>query len=132
MLCQGKLKTLFANIWLKFAYKHARLSEILAQSHIFATWLSRCFTLQYRVGFFTVKGSFTNYVYKRRGVGTLQIFAGIYRDSVGVFCNICRENPVIFTDFPCNPYRLQELQGKPVDITGFSLQILQKNHAESL
>ena len=70
LLCQGKLKTLFANIWLKFAYKHARLSEILAQSHIFATWLSRCFTLQYRVVFFTVKGSFTNYVYKRRGVGS--------------------------------------------------------------
>ena len=32
---------------------------------------------------------------------TLQMFAGIYRDSAGVFCNICRENPVIFTDFPC-------------------------------
>ena len=31
------------------------------------------------------------------------MFTGIYRDSVGVFCNICRENPVIFTDFPCNP-----------------------------
>ena len=28
----------------------------------------------------------------------LQMFTGIYRDSVGVFCNICRENPVIFTD----------------------------------
>ena len=25
---------------------------------------------------------------------TLQMFAGIYRDSAGVFCNICRENPV--------------------------------------
>jgi len=35
------------------------------------------------------------------------MFAGIYRDSAGVFCNICRENPVIFTGFPCNIYRLQ-------------------------
>jgi len=26
------------------------------------------------------------------------MFAGIYRDSAGVFCNICRENPVTFTD----------------------------------
>ena len=34
---------------------------------------------------------------------TLQMFTGIYRDSAGVFCNICREKPVIFTDFPCNP-----------------------------
>ena len=33
---------------------------------------------------------------------TLQMFAGIYRDPAGVFCNICRENPVIFTDFRCN------------------------------
>ena len=32
----------------------------------------------------------------------LQMFAGIYKDSAGVFCNICRENPVIFTGFPCN------------------------------
>ena len=32
----------------------------------------------------------------------LQMFAGIYRDSAGVSCNICRENPAIFTDFPCN------------------------------
>ena len=31
------------------------------------------------------------------------MFTGIYRDSAGVFCNICRENPIIFTDFPCNP-----------------------------
>ena len=53
------------------------------------------------------------------------MFTGIYRDSAGVFCNICRENPVIFTD-------LQNLQGKSVYITGFSLQILQKNPAESL
>ena len=29
----------------------------------------------------------------------LQMFAGIYRDSAGVSCNICRENPVIFTGF---------------------------------
>ena len=36
---------------------------------------------------------------------TLQMFAGTYRDSAGVFCNICRENP----------YRLQELQGKYVN-----------------
>jgi hypothetical protein len=28
------------------------------------------------------------------------MFTGIYRDSAGVFC---RENPVIFIDFPCNP-----------------------------
>ena len=63
---------------------------------------------------------------------TLQMFAGVYRDSTGVFCNICRENPVIFTDFPCNIYRLQKLQGKSVNITGFSLQILQKTPAESL
>ena len=63
---------------------------------------------------------------------TLQMFAGIYRDSAGVFCNIYRENPVIFTGFPCNIYRLQKLQGKPVNITGFSLQILQKTPAESL
>ena len=38
----------------------------------------------------------------------------------------------IFTDFPCNIYRLQKLQGKSVNITGFSLQILQKTRAESL
>ena len=50
---------------------------------------------------------------------TLQMFAGNCRDSAGVFCNICRENPVIYTDFPCNPCN-------PVNITGFSLQILQK------
>ena len=30
------------------------------------------------------------------------MFTGIYRDSAGFFYNICRENPVIFTDFPCN------------------------------
>ena len=52
----------------------------------------------------------------------LQGIAGTLR---GVFCNICRENPVIFTD-------LQNLQGKSVYITGFSLQILQKTPAESL
>ena len=63
---------------------------------------------------------------------TLQMFAGIYRDSAGVFCNICRENPVIFTDFPCNIYRLQKLQGKFVNITRLSLQILQKTPEESL
>ena len=63
---------------------------------------------------------------------TLQMFAGMYKDPAGVFCNICRENPVIFTYFPCNIYRLQELQGKSVNITGFSLQILQKTPAESL
>jgi len=60
------------------------------------------------------------------------MFAGIYRDSAGVYCNICRENPVIFTDFSCNPYRLQELEEKSVNITSFSLQILQKTPAESL
>jgi hypothetical protein len=38
----------------------------------------------------------------QRGKSTLQMFTGIYRDSAGVFCNICRENPLIFTDFPCN------------------------------
>ena len=64
--------------------------------------------------------------------GTLQMFAGIYRDSAGVFCNICRENLVIFTDFPCNIYRLQKLQRNSVNITGFSLQIFQKTPAESL
>ena len=37
---------------------------------------------------------------------TLQMFAGIYRDSAVVFCNICRENPVIFTGFPCNICKL--------------------------
>ena len=52
----------------------------------------------------------------------LQGIAGTLR---GVFCNICRENPVIFTD-------LQNLQGKSVHITGFSLQIFQKTPAESL
>ena len=26
------------------------------------------------------------------------MFTGIYRDSAGVFLNVCRENPVIFTD----------------------------------
>ena len=30
----------------------------------------------------------------------LQEFTGTLQ---GFFCNICRENPVIFTDFPCNP-----------------------------
>ena len=30
------------------------------------------------------------------------MLAGNCKDSAGVFCNICRENPVIFTDFPCN------------------------------
>ena len=39
---------------------------------------------------------------------------------------------VFLTDFPCNIYRLQKLQGKSVNITGFSLQILQKTPAESL
>ena len=53
---------------------------------------------------------------------TLQMFAGNCRDSAGVFCNICRENPVIYTDFPCNP----------VNITGFSLQILQKHFVFTL
>ena len=39
-------------------------------------------------------------------VTTLQMFAGIYRDSAGVFCNIWRVNPVIITDFPCNSCNL--------------------------
>ena len=40
---------------------------------------------------------------------TLQMFTGVYRVIKGFFCNICRET----------------LQS--VNITGFSLQILQKN-----
>ena len=31
------------------------------------------------------------------------MFTGVYRVIKGLFCNICWENPVIFTDFPCNP-----------------------------
>ena len=45
--------------------------------------------------------------------------ANVCRDSAGGFCDICRENPVIYTYFPYNPCN-------PVNITGFSLQILQK------
>ena len=52
-------------------------------------------------------------------IPTLQMCAGNCRDSAGVFYNICRENPVMYTDFPFNPCN-------PVNITGFSLQILQK------
>ena len=47
------------------------------------------------------------------------MFAGNCRDSAGVFYNICRENPVMYTDVPCKFC-------KSVNITGFSLQILQK------
>ena len=40
---------------------------------------------------------------KRTGrLSTMQMFAGNCRDSARVFCNKCRENPVIYTDFPCN------------------------------
>ena len=35
--------------------------------------------------------------YRYRKVGTLQMFTGVYRVIKGFFCNICRENPVIFT-----------------------------------
>ena len=31
-------------------------------------------------------------------VCTLQMFTGVYRVIKAFFCNICRENPVIFTD----------------------------------
>ena len=41
-------------------------------------------------------------LYLTRCWHTLQMFAGNCRDSAGVFCNICRENPVIFTGFSCN------------------------------
>ena len=30
--------------------------------------------------------------------GTLQMFTGVYRVIKGLFYNICRENPVMFTD----------------------------------
>ena len=48
---------------------------------------------------------------------TLQMFTGIYRDSAGVFCNICREKPVIFTD-------CREI---PADIAGFPCRYCRKN-----
>jgi hypothetical protein len=45
------------------------------------------------------------------------MFAGNCRDSAGVFCNICREKPVIFTDFPCNPPAIcKYYRGFPADI----------------
>ena len=49
-------------------------------------------------------------------ISTLQMFAGIYRDSAGVFCNICRENPVVFTD-------CREI---PADIAGFPCRYCRK------
>jgi hypothetical protein len=48
---------------------------------------------------------------------TLQMFTGIYRDSAGVFLHYLQGKP-------CNIYRFSM---QSVNITGFSLQILQKN-----
>ena len=52
--------------------------------------------------FWEVSGNIKLSKFWKLQLSTLQMFAGIYRDSAGVFCNICRENPVIFTGFPCN------------------------------
>ena len=49
------------------------------------------------------------------------MLTGVYRTE-GFFCNICRENPVIFTDYRKIP---ADIAGFPCRYCRFSLQILQ-------
>ena len=45
------------------------------------------------------------------------MFKGVYRVIKGFFCFIYRENPVIFTCFPCNlPAICKYYRGFPADI----------------
>ena len=111
-----------------FGYKYWKIYQILTKcsmkivskqlcisktKYIFRVMLSLSSRWSLLEGFFCI--TFSNYRLLRRA--TLQMLTGIYRVIKGFFCNICRENPVIFTD-------CREI---PADIAGFPCRYCRKN-----